>query len=226
MAQPIYVVPSFSLQLWDGPDGSTGADLPPNAYSAFIDTGWQSDPNQMFGTEFGVRFGAFTDFDTWTNKSFRVRGKALAQFRMTPFTTLKGGVYYLDRAAVKLLPAFGILCQPNPYSRYDIYFPEPKIAKYCRTIGTQDVWWYINGGFGDGSWTITRTSGTEERVDINDLRVATGFEWGDSNAIRIGRRTAFVEFGYVFNRQIQYRINTADDIDPGSEFMFSAGFGY
>ncbi len=30
---PLFVIPSFSLQLWDGPDGSTGADLPPSAYS-------------------------------------------------------------------------------------------------------------------------------------------------------------------------------------------------
>jgi hypothetical protein len=230
-AQPIYVVPSFSLHLWDGPDGSTGADLPSKAYSAFIDTGWQSDPNKILGTELGVRFGAFTDFDTWNSKSFRVRGKALGHFRLTPFSTLKGGVYYVDRKRVKLLPAFGFLCQPNPYSRYDIFFPEPKIAKYCRTVGTQDVWWYVNGNFGDGSWTITRvndsaSNGTEERADINDIRVATGFEWGDSNSIRAGRRTAFVEIGYVFSREVQYRINVADDINLGSSFLFSAGFGY
>lgn len=230
MQQPLYVVPSFSLHLWDGPDGVTGADLPPNAYSAFIDTGWQSDPNKMFSTEFGVRFGAFTDFDTWTSKSFRVKGKALASFRLSPFSTLKGGVYYMDRRKIKLLPAFGFLCQPNPFTRYDIFFPEPKIARYCSTVGTQDVWWYMGAEYGGGTWTVTRTTGDrlgdQERVDINDIRVTTGFEWGESVAIRAGRRTAFTEIGYVFNRELRYYQNTDDDIDPGSAFLFRAGFRY
>ena len=55
--RPLFVIPSFSLHLWDGPDGVTGADLPSKAYSAFLDLGWESDPNAMIGTEFGVRVG-------------------------------------------------------------------------------------------------------------------------------------------------------------------------
>ncbi len=226
MAQPLYVAPSFSLSLWDGPESSTGADLPPNAYGAFLDTGWQSDPNQMFGTELGVRVGVFSDFNTYNSNSWRVMGKGLFQFRLTPATTVKGGVYYLDRNKIKLLPAFGVLCQPNPYTRWNIFFPEPKYAHYCSTIGTKDVWWYTSGEYGGGNWTITRESGNEDSVDLNDIRVMTGFEWGDSNAIRAGLRTAFVEIGYVFDREIDYRYEPSDNIDPGNAFLFSAGFGY
>ncbi len=226
MAQPLYVAPSFSLHLWDGPEGSTGADLPPNAYSAFIDTGWQSDPNQMLGTELGVRVGAFTDFDTFNSDSVRVRGKGLVLLHLTPTTTFKAGVYYYDRKNIKLLPAFGYVCQPNPFTRYDIFFPEPKYARYCSTIGTQDLWWYLAGEYGDGSWSITRTSGQQERVAIDDIRIKTGFEWGDSNSIRAGQRTAFTEFGFVFNRNVDYYINTQDDFNPGNAFILRAGFKY
>ncbi len=121
-SQPLFVVPSFSLHLWSGPQGFTGSDLPPNAYSGFLDLGWQTDPNKMLGMELGVRLGAFTDFNTFNNDSFQVRGKGLGSFRVAPSTTFKLGVYYLNRNRIKILPAGGFLCQPSPFSRFDIFF--------------------------------------------------------------------------------------------------------
>lgn len=227
--QPLYVVPSFGLHLWDGPqsEGSTAtADLPSSVYDGFLDFGWQSDPNQIFGAELGVRVGAFTDFDLFNSESIRVRGKGLGSFRLTPASTLKAGVYYLDRDDVKLLPAGGLLWQPNPSTRFDIFFPEPKLARYCTTIGRSDVWWYAAGDYGGGAWTIRRADGTDDSVDMSDLRVMLGLEWGQSEAIRAGRRTAFMELGFVFERDVQYRRNPADNFRANNAVMFRAGFGY
>ena len=145
---------------------------------------------------------------------------------MTPTSTLKGGVYYLDRNSIKLVPAGGVLCQPNPFTRYDIFFPQPKFARYCRTLGTRDLWWYLAGDFGGGTWTIKRTDGMEDSVDINDYRAIIGLEWGTSDAIRVGRRTGFAEFGYVFNREVEYRYNPQDNLTPNDGFMVRAGIGY
>lgn len=224
--QPLYVVPSFSLHLWDGPDSSTGADLPSSAYSAFIDAGWNSDPTQIFSTEFGIRVGAFSDFDTFNDDSIRVLGKALANFRLTPNSTLKGGVYYVDRNTIKLLPAGGLLYQPNPFTRLDLFFPQPKLAQYWRTIGTRDVWWYVAGDYGGGNWTVTRDGGGEDSVDINELRLLAGFEWGQSDAIRAGKRTGFFEIGYAFDRELRYRFNPADDLKLDDGILFRLGIGY
>ena len=224
--QPLYVVPSFSLHLWDGPQGSTGSDLPANAYSAFLDFGWQTDPNQMFGVELGVRVGAFTQFETFRDDSIRVLGKGLASFRLTPATTFKAGVYYLDRNRVKLLPAVGWLWQPNPYTRFDIFFPQPKFARYWRTIGTRDVWWYVSGDYGGDNWTIKRDDGRSDQIDINDIRIMAGMEWGLSNLIRSGRRSAFVEIGYVFDREVIYRHNPGDNFNADDGVMFRGGIGY
>lgn len=223
--QPLYVVPSFSLHLWDGPKDSSGADLPSSAYSGFLDVGWQSDPNQMFGTELGVRVGAFTDFDTFNSDSIRILGKGLVNFRLTPASTLKGGVYYLDRNKIKLVPAFGVLWQPNPFTRFDIFFPQPKLSRYWRTVGTRDVWGYISGDYGGGSWTIERSDGREDSVDINEIRLIAGFEWGTTDFIRAGRRTGFFEIGYAFDREVEYR-HFPNDIKPSDGLMFRAGLGY
>ncbi len=225
-SQPIFVVPSFSLHLWDGPDGVTGADLPSKSYSAFFDIGWESDPNKMVGTEFGFRFGLFTDFDTYNSDSWRFMGKGLVNFRLTPTSTFKAGVYYADRNEIKLVPAVGIFCRPNPFTRIDLFFPVPKYARYCRTVGLYDVWWYVTGELGGGNWTVTRDAGYEDSVDINDLRAILGVEWGQSQAIQAGRRTAFAEIGYVFNRELKYRYSPFDDIDNGDSVMFRVGIGY
>jgi hypothetical protein len=223
--QPIFVLPSFSLDLWDGPKNQA-ADLPGQAYEAFVDAGWQTDPNNIWGLETGLRIGVFTDFDTMNSDSVRYMGQVLGKLRISPQATLKAGVMYIDRNEIKVLPAGGILWQPTPYSRWDIYFPEPKISNYFRTVGTQDVWGYIAGEFGGGSWTIQRANGSEDSVDINDIRVMFGLEWGRSDLIRIGRRTAFAEAGWVFNRQVRYARNPADDFDADSTFLFRVGIGY
>ncbi|GAA4445818.1 hypothetical protein GCM10023156_05930 [Novipirellula rosea] len=226
-SQPLMIAPSFSLHLWDGPEhtATQDADLPPSAYSGFIDLGWQSDPNQILGLELGTRIGVFTDFDTMNSDSFRVMGKGLVNFRLTPASTIKGGVYVLDRIRYNVIPAGGILWQPDPYSRYDIFFPQPKLAHYWRTVGTQDVWWYLGGEYGGGSWTVERDDKSEQLIDINDYRVMFGLEWGQHEFIQAGRRNAFVEVGYVFDREILYE-NKANKFNQDDAIMFRAGIGY
>ncbi len=192
--QPLYVVPSFGLHLISGPSSASGADLPPQLYDAFLDTGWQSDPNQLIGADLGVRVGVFSDFDHVTTESVRVLGKGLATFRLTPYTTLKAGVYYLDRNDLKVLPAGGLLYQPTPNTRYDIFFPQPKLAQYFATVGTQDLWGYISGEYGGGSWTIRRANGSSDSIDINDIRVILGVEWGQNDLIRMGRHTVSLKW--------------------------------
>lgn len=223
--QPLYVVPSFSLHMWDGPKTTT-ADLPGSAYSAFLDFGWETDPQRTFGTELGFRVGAFTDFKTFNAQSIRYLGKVLGKVRLTPSSTFKIGAYWLDRNRIKLLPAVGILWVPNPDTRFDIFFPEPKLSHYVTTLGDKDVWWYVTGYYGGGAWTIERADGSSDEIDINDIRVALGVEWGKNNLLRQGQRIAFAEAGYVFRRELIYRIRPQDNLDLQESFMVRAGFIY
>ncbi len=226
--RPVYVVPSFSLYLFDGPI-SGDADLPGQTYGAFLDVGWQSDPQQMFGTEFGVRTGVFSDFDTFNDDSVRVLGKGLASFRLTPRATLKAGAYYYDRLETKVLPAGGLLLQLNPLSRLDLFFPEPKFASYLTTLGTQDFWWYVGGTYGVDSWTITRRTGPEtgleERFDLNQIELMVGLEWGRTDRLRTGQRTGFIEAGVALDRQVEYEFSD-DDFKADEAFLVRAGIGY
>ncbi len=182
-------------------------------------------PTRWSASEFGLRLGVFTDFNTYNSDSFQIRGRALVNFRTTPTSTFKTGIYYVNRNEVKLVPAFGFFCRPNPFTRIDLFFPQPRYAKYCRTLGTYDMWWYLTGEYGGGNWTIQRANGQSDQVDINDLRAIMGFEWGPTKALQAGRRTAFAEIAWVFNREVRYRRYPQDfDVDDG--FMFRVGVGY
>jgi hypothetical protein len=147
--------------------------------------------------------------------------------RLTPNATLRLGAYWVNRNRYKLIPAGGILWTPNPDTRFDIFFPEPKLAHYLTTVGNSDVWWYLTGYYGGGTWTVERESGAQDTVDLNDVRAMLGLEFGRNDAIRQGRRIGFVEAGYSFNRELIYRRNSGDSLDDVQDsFVLRAGIGY
>ncbi len=224
--QAIFLIPSFSLHLWDGPKPDNPADLPSKAYSAFLDLGWQSDVQKQAGLELGARIGVFTDFDTFNTYSARYLGQAMGRLRISPTLTMRLGAAYIDRNHIKLLPVGGFLWEPNPMTRFDIFFPEPKLAQYLTTVGNQSVWWYLGGEYGGGSWTIERAAGFSDRIDINDIRVKIGLEWGEPSMMAQGRRKAFVEAAWVTDREVVYVVTPDESFRARDSFMLRAGFGY
>jgi hypothetical protein len=218
--QPLYISPAFALHLWDGPIGPP-FDLPPNAYSAYLDFQWQSDPNLQLGVELGARVGVYTDFDTMNTDSLRIQGLVLGRARLTPTLTFKIGAMYLDRNKVKILPAGGFVWQPSSQVRFDILFPNPKLTQYVTTVGTAELWWYVAGEYGGGAWTIERANGTSDRIDINDIRVVLGLDWTSQRGVN-----GFVEAGIVFEREVIYVVDPSDSFDPDDTFMIRAGISF
>ncbi len=221
---PLYIIPSYSQHVWDGPS-APGFNLPGSAFSAFLDSGWSSNPEKTFGADLGVRIGVFSAFDAVDSESVRYQGKAMGRVRLTPTATFRAGVAYLDRVKIKLLPAVGILCFPNPDTRLDLFFPEPKLSHYCSTYGNTDVWCYLFGYYGGGSWTILQPDGSHDQIDLNNIRVMMGLEFGKSEQIRNGLRLGFIEFGYAFNQELIYRVQPTN-LDLTNSFVIRAGCSY
>lgn len=220
--QPLYITPTFAMHLWDGPISQAPiptSDLPGSAYSAFLDTFWASNPENVLGAEVGVSVGAYSDFNTFSAKSIRVRGEGFGVLRLTPTLTAKLGVWYLNRNDLKLLPAGGLIWQPDEFTKFDILFPNPKFSRYLTTLGNTDVWWYIAGEYGGGAWTIQRAGGFSDNVDLNDIRIKGGVDWMTYRNLR-----GFAEVGYVFNRDVVYVIAPTDSFRARDTVMFSLGF--
>jgi hypothetical protein len=245
--QPWFLSPGFGYHSWSGPFGTwadeNGTDqfypmLPPDAYSAFLDIGWRSSPDRAFGAELGGRIGLYSDFSGIDDQSFRPMGLALLRYNLTPTMALKAGVSYINRADIKLLPAGGIVWTPSPKTKWDIFFPQPKLASYLTTLGNQDLWWYVAGEYGGGVWTVNVSAPNlatpnpndylpleRTLMDINDLRVSIGIELGPQANSSVGQRGLFFEVGYVFNREMvlvvpvqQYSLNDT--------WMLRGGFAF
>jgi hypothetical protein len=146
-------------------------------------------------------------------------GRGLGIVTLTPTLQLALGVVYIDRVLIKLFPAGGLIWTPNPDARYEILFPNPKLAHRWTTLGNTDMWGYISGEYGGGSWTIERINGNDQ-ADYNDIRVNLGLEGYGFRGLH-----GFFEVGYVFERQIIYRYGP-DNYYPSDTVMLRAGLEY
>ena len=225
--QPLHVSPVFVLHQWDGPETGAGpppfpTELPPRAYSAYVNFGWEPVITPQLGGDVDVSVGVFSDFSALDMDSLRIQGTGVFVLGLTPTIALKGGVTYLDRLDLKFLPAGGILWQPNPKTRFDIFFPKPKLAQYLTTIGNTDIWWYLNGEYGGGSWTVERAGVVgDRRMDINDIRVGGGLEWTCVSGV-----DGFVEVAYVFNRELVFASGPPFEHELKDTFMVRGGLTY
>jgi len=127
---------------------------------------------------------------------------------------------YIDRNDIKLLPAGGLVWDPSSIWHCEFIFPRPKIARRFNTMANHNVWGYVSGEYGGGSWTIIRAADYTDSFDYNDIRVMLGMEWiPETESGRMG----FVEVGYVFNRELIYVSLNPPSLELDSTFMVRAG---
>jgi hypothetical protein len=208
---PLLITPGFGLQLWDGPQTTTTmtADLPPSTYDVFIDGAWNPQFTPLFGAELGLRVGIFTNWDVFVWQSWRLMGRAIGTLQLTPTMQAKAGIVYLDRNLVKLLPAFGVVWTPDANTRYDIFFPAPRVARRLTTMANRNVWGYVAGEYGGGAWTFRRSTYNSDGspytgispFDYNDIRITLGTEFIPITGTGLAGN---MEVGYVFARQLFY----------------------
>jgi hypothetical protein len=179
---PLLITPGFGLQLWGGPESNAfpstntlAPQLPGNTYDSFIDTAWNPQFTPLFGAEFGIRVGFYTNWDVFVTDSWRVMGRAIGTLNMTPTFQGKLGVIYLDRNQVKILPAVGFTWTPNATSRYDVFFPAPRAMwRFGQT--RRHAWWamsLVNTVVVAGRFALSMPT---ERMDSFRTSTTTTFE--------------------------------------------------
>jgi hypothetical protein len=220
--QPVRISPGFIFSFWDGPGTLvTGAELPAQAYSAYIATDYITDPSRPAGLEANVAIGMYSDFVNVSSDSWRITGTILGWRQVNSYSTAKLGIEYYDRVDIKLLPAIGVFMAPNPDLKFDIYFPRPKLAQRIRYFDRYQGWAYIGAEYGGGSWTVQLAGPVDTQVDINDVRAFVGAEWVGPRGV-----TGFFEFGYVFGRNLVYRTDASDKIKLADAYMIRTGIAF
>jgi len=233
---PLRVTPGFGIHYWNGPisllpadpDYDHSADMPPQTFDAYLEAGWDPQINQVLGAELAFRIGVYSDFHKVDTDSLRYMGKGYLTLAFSPQLKIKGGIVYLDRVRVQLLPAGGIVWinrAVDPSVKLDILLLDPRLAILLPLMDNTDWWWYLRGEYGGGSWTIERTSGLNagafERVDYNDIRVATGLEF---HALR--GMMGHMEVGVTFERELFYDDPATYTFRPNTTVLVGGGLSF
>ena len=221
-SQPLRISPGFGVHLWNGPvTEDTGFDLPPIAYSPSLSFDHITDPRRASGIEGRFTVGFYSDFDNTSSDAIRLTGKFLGWRRVNPYTVAKLGIEYLDRVDVKILPAVGLYLTPNPDLKLDLYFPKSKLSHRLPNFRNLEAWGYVGAEYGGGSWAIERADGSNDQVDINDVRAYLGVEW-----ITPRRNIGYLEFGYAFNRELVFRSDALDQLQLEDTLLISTGIAF
>jgi hypothetical protein len=212
---PLLVTPGFNLTMIDGP---TVTDLPPRLYLGYVDLTWLPQIVRGYTLLLSVVPSVFGDFEA---HEFRLTGKGLLIYDWIPDRLqFVGGVLYLNRENLRLLPAGGLIWSPAVWTRFELIFPKPKLAlRWNVGLGYED-WIYSTAEFGGNTWPIIRTGGQQDNVTYLDYRILVGFERKLEGGA--GYR---LEAGYVFGRSISFTSGRGD-FDPQDTFMLRGGITY
>jgi hypothetical protein len=221
-AAPLLVRPGFAVHYWEGPvsTGPGTPDMPPRTYDAFLEAGWKPVVTPWLSGDLRMSVGYYSDFSKYDSDAIRIRGSGLAIFTLSARFAVVAGVDYINRLEIKLLPAGGVIWTPNPDTRWEILFPNPKLANRITTWGNTDVWLYVGGEYGGGTWAIQRQSLAEDVVDYNDFRVFLGTEFIGYTGMK-----GWFEVGFVWNRDLVYLSGTPT-FNPNETIMLRAGVSY
>ncbi|MCA9259702.1 MAG: hypothetical protein KDA61_10905 [Planctomycetales bacterium] len=216
---PLLITPQLNVQFLDN---ASALDLP----SSLLGTGLEFRHMRKFGDgpwamDVAATVGYYNDFHTDSSEAVRVSGRGLAVYETSPSTQWILGVAYLNRAGASVLPVVGVIHEPTSDTRWELLFPRPRLAwRTAGSVPSDESWLYLGAEFGGGVWAITRPSATsEELLQYSDYRLMGGYE----RKIRGGLTRRF-EFGYVFNREIEFTNDPRLDLDDS--FFGRVGLTY
>ena len=222
---PLLITPAFAVHYWDGPVGwvppidADNNDVPPRVYDAYLNAAWNPQFSPYVSGELAFRVGVYTDFEKVVSQSIRYQGYGLGVVSFSPSLQLKAGVVYLDRRRIKLLPAGGLVWMPNPDIRFDILFPNPKLAMRLPGYSSCKWWLYLRGEYGGGSWTLREVDPSIVQIDYNDIRFALGLDFESMHGL-----TGLAEVGIAFERELY--INSSDRTNLNTTMFVGGGLAY
>ena len=200
---PLLITPYFQMRLLEGP---LNTDLPPRLYDAYVEFMWVPQIVNRWLLILAVAPGVYTDFQQNSSDAMRITGKALVRYDLVPdVLQLIGGVLYLGRDSLPILPAVGVIWTPTDYIRYELIFPKPKLAQRFNVgVGFED-WLYFTAEYGGNTYAIRRENGDNDKVTWQDFRLLLGVERKLNGGA--GMR---LEGGYVLGRKVDFASNRGD----------------
>jgi len=191
---------AFNISLLSGPNA---VPLPPRLYEFALGYQKRSRIRDFMSYDLAATIGVFSDFEDSARDGIRLPGHAVGMLHLKPEVDVVFGVDYLSRDDIKLLPVGGVSWRPvsMPNVRMDMVFPRPRIDY---KIGNHQKI-YLAGRLGGGTWDIEFPNNDNDVMTYRDLQCILGFEHREADG-----DLESLEFGYVFDRQLQFRTLTQE----------------
>ena len=195
-----YVVPAMQVNFWEFAARNSGNTfkMSDTTFGAWLEAGIEPTLGNEFRFDLWGSVGVYTDFDKVTSECIYVRGRGRAYYQYSNKVELMGGVIYMNRERIRLMPTFGVLWKPSDFLECHLVFPNPKILRYVYTTNNTEWWAYVRGDYDGGSWAMDTGYGFE-RVDYNDIRIALGLEFRNKPKQCL---SGYFEIGGAFNREL------------------------
>ncbi|SFI74512.1 hypothetical protein SAMN05421753_1126 [Planctomicrobium piriforme] len=215
--------PQFSYRSWQGPgDGITPTtDLPGSVYRLGLDMVLRTPTVNGWTMELGFDPSIASDFRSSLNRdAVLLDAHAVAFWQINPKWTIAAGVLYWDRVDNILLPYAGVIWTPNDIWELRLIFPKPRISAFLGTPMGVPTWLYVGAEYHVEAYQVKPKLFAEDtRVQLADWRVTGGLKF------ETGWLTSFIEGGYVFDRQVDYK-SIGSDFDVDNGFIGRIGFRY
>ncbi|MGA2259526.1 MAG: hypothetical protein ABSG53_33030, partial [Thermoguttaceae bacterium] len=167
---PLVITPGIATHWLDGP---AALDNPAQLHDVYIEFRWLPKIVERFRADVAVQPGYYSDWDGSSARAVRLTGHLSGIYDWTPTFQLVLGAAYLDRPDVEVLPIVGVIWKPDPDAEYRLVFPAPKIAyritespdryfmpNLYSNRGNSEIWTYLAGELGGGTWAIRHSDGT------------------------------------------------------------------
>jgi hypothetical protein len=214
----------FNYRAWEGPQTSpalSAVALPGSVYRVGWDLKLATPANYQWSALLAFNPSINSDFEqSLSRNAWNLDGRGMIFFRQTPQWTWVLGAGYWDRVHDKVIPYAGVIYTPNPRWEWRILFPESRISYLLGQPYGFATWFYARGEYHSEAYEIMAPiTGGREQVEITDWRILMGFRFDN------GWVSSFIEAGWVFNRDVDYRYATPD-FDVRSGFIGRIGLRF
>lgn len=188
-------------------DAPLTVGLPPDLYQTELGLAWMRRLNDRWMMRLMAGASFNTDGKNHSSDAWRFRGGVFALYQRDTKWTWTFGAMALGRNDLPIVPAVGVIHQPNPAIRFDLVMPRPRLAFLLVDHGPRQQWGYIGAGLNGTTWGVEHADGIDDQLTYGDFRAVIGWESTPTPELGIpftrGRKLG-AEIGYVFSRDFEW----------------------
>jgi len=199
------VAPQFSYRNWDAT--STFND---NLFHFGLGLQLATPVTAPVGFQLTFDPSVNTDFDSnITRDAFNLDANGTLFFRVNTQLTVVLGAGYLDRVKNIVIPYAGVVYTPDELWEFRLLFPQGRISRYVGHFVDAENWMYLAWEYHVESYEVNLPSFGQNQIQMEDYRVTVGLRSDHPQF------TKYIEAGYVFGRNVDFRTGPGFDISDG-----------